>query len=206
MAMRGFKVFPCRPDKSPLIKDNLNSATDDTSAISEWWKRWPNALVGLPCGQNRLLVLDFDFHKPEYSDCLIEFERLTGLDLSTHSCRVRTQSGGLHVYYRLSEGLDIRAKALPIKGIDVRAMGQYVIAADGNGYVLQGNRWGYSPAALYDAPKLPQEVQRLLDKATEDKPRAASQRPALFEVARDSLEDALMFIPAATGKPTSRRW
>ena len=61
----GIKVFPCRPrDKKPIIKDNLNSATDDNETISRWWKSWPNALVGLPCGQNRLFVLDFDYYKP----------------------------------------------------------------------------------------------------------------------------------------------
>ena len=53
-------------------------------------------------------------------------------------------------------------------------MGQYVIAADAKGYVLQGNRWGgYTPTALYDAPALPQQILALFEEGEGDKPKGA---------------------------------
>src|SRR5215813_7208658 len=63
-AANRFRVFPCGADKAPLIKDNLRRATGAGGIIIHWWAKWPDALVGLPCEENQLVVLDFDLYKP----------------------------------------------------------------------------------------------------------------------------------------------
>ena len=63
-AQHGCVIFPCKhlapnekePEGGISWKDN---SSKDISAVEAWWKRWyPHALVGLPCNQNNLLVID----------------------------------------------------------------------------------------------------------------------------------------------------
>src|SRR6516162_5154723 len=65
---RGWPVFPValvkrqdgKLDKKPLVKWGA-AATTDAKQIKEWWRRWPNALVGVPTGRRSgLVVLDVD--------------------------------------------------------------------------------------------------------------------------------------------------
>ena len=57
-AMHGFRVFPCSPDKTPLVSWSL-SATDDLPTILAWWKHWPQAGIGIAMG-NGWHALDLD--------------------------------------------------------------------------------------------------------------------------------------------------
>src|SRR5438270_8845056 len=63
-AQRGWHVFPCSPStKAPLIGRDLDSAgnkiagtggvkkaTTDAALITDWWGRWPSAMIGVACG------------------------------------------------------------------------------------------------------------------------------------------------------------
>src|SRR4051812_10047725 len=63
-AARGWPVFPCNPkNKQPLLaakkgEDNkpikgtggVSAASTDPDQVTAWWKRWPQALIGLACG------------------------------------------------------------------------------------------------------------------------------------------------------------
>ena len=59
----GQPVFPCysrgERAKSPLTKRGLHDATTASGQIKTWWKRWPEAAIGLPTGVN-FDVLDVD--------------------------------------------------------------------------------------------------------------------------------------------------
>ena len=45
LAKLGKLVFPCGPDKRPLVKWR-ECATTDLDQISDWRERWPNAMIG----------------------------------------------------------------------------------------------------------------------------------------------------------------
>jgi hypothetical protein len=57
----GVAVFPCGFNKQPLTDHGFKDATRNLEQISEWWSRWPDALVGVPTGvASGLLVVDID--------------------------------------------------------------------------------------------------------------------------------------------------
>lgn len=154
LAAAGKPVFPCRPDKAPLVTQGFHSASTDSGQIERWWKAHPGALVGLPTGATSgLAVLDLDRHR-DGQDGIEEIKRL-GLD--PHSLSpliVSTPSGGLHLYFRHRPGLTGAASHLP-KAVDVRAEGGYVIAP---GTVLpNGKRYG--AASSFDGlPNWPDQL------------------------------------------------
>ena len=52
---------PCKPGKHPRISDWQTRATVDPKLIREWWRRWPDAGVGIVMGaQSGVIALDVD--------------------------------------------------------------------------------------------------------------------------------------------------
>lgn len=50
-AQCGIPVFPCNPKtKAPLVKGGFTAATTDPVQIQAWWKKRPNAMIGMPTG------------------------------------------------------------------------------------------------------------------------------------------------------------
>lgn len=58
-AAAGVEVFPCRANKAPYTENGMKDATRDPAIISEWWRRWPDALVAARIPADRV-VLDVD--------------------------------------------------------------------------------------------------------------------------------------------------
>ena len=127
-AARGWAVFPCSPkDKKPLIAKWQENATTDQEQIVAWWKRWPNAMIGIVTGaKSRVWVLDLD--KKEHADGLAALERLEAKHGKLPiTFEVDTPSGGRHLYFAYVDGIRNRGSFEP--GIDVRGEGGYAIAA-----------------------------------------------------------------------------
>ncbi|MFF4276095.1 bifunctional DNA primase/polymerase [Streptomyces sp. NPDC001536] len=138
----------------------FHAATLDFARIEQWWGAHPGFGVGIACGPANLLVVDIDAHERELPgrDRLLpgigisEGIDLAGLANGFHTIgllaalrgvdspaddettlRVRTPSGGLHVWYRTyggrrwqcSTGSGARALAWQV---DVRAHGGYIVA------------------------------------------------------------------------------
>lgn len=68
-ARAGIPVLPVRVSeeengrykKKPLIRDWPNQASTDPRKINPWWHRWPDASIGIVCGERSgLLVVDED--------------------------------------------------------------------------------------------------------------------------------------------------
>lgn len=130
----GVRILPCREAdsrcgtaKAPYVDGGTHRASASTAQVRAWWGRWPNAVVGLPCFANGLLVLDADRHgngDGVHSLSLIFSQR--GFNENTVPCVV-TPRDGRHYIFRRPQGLgDTKAKLAP--AVDVRDKG-YVVAA-----------------------------------------------------------------------------
>lgn len=123
-AKRGIPVFPCRTGgKEPLTPRGFKDATTDPRKVHAYWRRWPGANIGVPTGsRSGLLVLDED-RAGAIGELEEEQEPLPA------TTRARTGGGGLHLWFRLPAGVEIRNSAGRLaEGMDVRGEGGYVVA------------------------------------------------------------------------------
>ena len=118
-ARKGKPVFPCKPGgKEPLTEHGYLDATTDPRKIHMWWKRWPEANIGVPTGE-RSGVLALDVDHPASLDAL-EAEHGQLPETRTHS----TGSGGMHYLFAYPEGSGIRIGTdKPARGLDFRGEG-----------------------------------------------------------------------------------
>ncbi|MDH6544822.1 bifunctional DNA primase/polymerase [Streptomyces sp. SPB4] len=152
----------------------FHAATTDSTRLSAWWAEQAAFGVGVSCGPAGLVVLDVDAHSAEVPErdrllpgiAIHQGVNLDGLasgfdtlallaayrgrpdpaqDEST--LRVRTPSGGLHIWYRVTEpGMRYRSstgsspKVALAWQVDVRAVGGYIVAPATR-----------TPAGTYDA-------------------------------------------------------
>jgi hypothetical protein len=139
-------VFPCRrtaeevtlhgrtrvlKPKSPLTSRGFLDATQDPDRIRTWWRRWPDALVGVPTGAaTGLLVVDFDSHKADDTARAWVTQHTDWL-LQTRSHT--TLNGGRHYLFRLppgqhyGSGVNVSLGGQQRIGIDIRCEGGYIV-------------------------------------------------------------------------------
>lgn len=227
-ARRGWPVFPCNPkNKQPLLaadKDRVtgkpikgtggvSKATCDEEQVKAWWKRWPNAMIGLAMGHNGLFALDFD---PRTEDVIDEatgevletkewtLEQLKAETEAQIGCELpvtlaaRTPSGGVHLYlHQPKDGDPIRNRGNLPQHVDVRGKGGYVIAPpsemeDGRRYRWLHGNWDAeisdAPASLVDVLRRPKAKASPQNEAAGDKPASASSLPRRSE---DPAEEAV---------------
>jgi putative DNA primase/helicase len=174
-AARGWPVFPCNPkNKQPLLAakkgedgkpikgtGGVSAASTDPDQVTAWWKRWPQALIGLACGHPTkgtetpaqpagmpLFVLDFDPRTDPDTGEVWTLQRLKAETEAQLGCAlpeslaVLTPSDGVHLYLLAGDGGEaIRNRGNLPDHVDVRGLGGYVIAppsvmADGRRYRL----------------------------------------------------------------------
>ncbi|MFG2526009.1 bifunctional DNA primase/polymerase [Streptomyces sp. NPDC048527] len=219
-----------RPGDCPCIAaqgwcHSFHAATLDPSGSRSWNPAWG---VGVACGAAGLVVIDIDVHDkplPERSKLVNGFVVPDHVDLSglrngyhalavlaayrgrtspaddTTTLRVRTPSGGLHVWYRLgpshppvrcSSGSDNNRTFLAWQ-VDVRASGGYIVAP--------GTRTGQGvytpvPPATYPAvlpdwllddlirtghgPRETRSTDTITSSGSPRVPTARSRRPAVY--------------------------
>lgn len=128
-AAAGWPVFPCRPDKKPYTTHGHNDASTDPAKIDAWWRRWPQAQVAVNCGAARLVVIDLDLEPSEKKDGVATFARLAEQHDGHHECALiaSTPRGGRHYFYLATSHVTTCSDVLPGSGIDVRAVGGYVV-------------------------------------------------------------------------------
>ena len=126
----GWAVFPvsCKT-KKPLTPHGCKDAKKDPGAIKAWWKRWPDASIGIATGPaSNLVVIDEDIDEDKGLDGYHEvtlWEKRHGPLPET--VRAITGRGGSHLYFHY-EGDDIKNRAGLLDGVDVRGEGGYVVA------------------------------------------------------------------------------
>lgn len=124
---QGWSVLPLRPrDKRPLILwEHLSSERPSEADVDAWFRRWPDANIGIVTGEiSNLVVLDVD---PKHGgDAAIDRleHRFKPLPATVEAI---TGGGGRHVYFAHPGGLT-RNRVGWAQGIDLRGDGGYVVA------------------------------------------------------------------------------
>jgi len=124
---RGWSILPLRArDKRPLLGwEPLQSLRPSAGQVSDWFKRWPDANIGIVTGEiSNLIVLDIDpAHGGDAS--LDRLERELGhLPVTIEAI---TGGGGRHLYFA-HPGALIRNRTGLAQGIDLRGDGGYIVA------------------------------------------------------------------------------
>ena len=121
-ADRGWKIFPCKSDKTPLVQWS-QAATTDPVTIAVWAKRWPGALWGRALPQD-VVVVDLDMKHGKNG--IREFEKLQSCNPEQFDApRVATATGGLHIYTDAA-GCDFKNTTDKIApGVDTKTGGGY---------------------------------------------------------------------------------
>lgn len=147
LAELGFRVFPLTPGRKTPPKDFpwKEEATRDTARIKEWWGADPNLNIGVAMGQGTIVV-DADTKKDKPGLASLETLDLLGLP---QSFRVKTPSGGMHVYLRVEKQHHNRVDSIPdYPGIDIRSDDGYVL---GPGSVIDGKTYEAIPGEIEPA-------------------------------------------------------
>jgi hypothetical protein len=128
-AEAGVAVFPADPGKKQPYVKWKQEASACPMQVDEWWRRWPSAMIGLPTGHDRLVVIDVDGAGHDASrigEAEKELRDLCG-EFEDTLC-VRTPSGGYHLYLKGEEQTSVRCKNGFVPGVDCKAEGGYIIA------------------------------------------------------------------------------
>lgn len=195
-ARDGKPVFPVRPDKTPYTRNGFKDATTDEATIREWWRKWPDAGIGVPTGEaSGWLVIDSDpRHGGDASLCEL-VEKYGELPPTKET---ETGGGGHHIVFQYPEGSGIRNSTGKLgEGLDVRAEGGYIVVAPSLHASGRRYRW------RNDLPPAP-APDWLLKLLTEDraasttlpgsKPRSqATGRAAIGEVIAEGSRNSSLF-------------
>lgn len=135
----GARVCACgkaecsKPGKHPLgnlVPDGLKSASASPKRIEEWWRRYPQANIGMRTGVGSgVWALDVDVKSGGMESLgALEASVQASEPLRDATLRVRTGGGGWHLFWEYPQGRGVRTSAgqlLP--GLDVRGEGGYVV-------------------------------------------------------------------------------
>lgn len=124
----GIPVFPCVPGgKQPLTSNGFHDASTSRASVERWWRRTPEANIGLPTGTaTGVVVVDVDVHDAGSGYAVFGRAHKEGL-AAGWGWLVRTPSGGLHAYYPPMSDKQPCWQS-PRSHIDFRGDGGYVIA------------------------------------------------------------------------------
>jgi putative DNA primase/helicase len=190
-AGRGLYIFPCAASaKTPLTDHGVKDATCDLEEVRQWWHRWPDANIGLACGEkSRIIFLDFDTKNGKPGRKTLDSLK-SRFPVIKDTLTAETPSLGIHQGFKYVSGLRNGVDILP--GLDVRTDGGYVLVApsivDGNPY-----RW------IHQAPlaEMPAGLIALLQKPKSAP--AVSAPPRWMPNRLQIIERAKRYVSAVPG-------
>ena len=119
LAGQNVAVFPCGADKKPLTKHGFKDATAQLAQVREWWREFPDALIGVPTGE-KFVVIDCDLQHRKALGWY--FDHAVQLITRKHS----TKSGGRHLLFKPDDRVGCSAGKIH-PHIDTRGRGGYII-------------------------------------------------------------------------------
>lgn len=196
LADLGWAVFPCVPGKKePRIKKGFLGASKRASDIRQWWKRWPDANIGVATGPaSGFWVLDIDtFDDAGGDQTLLTLEREN--EALPEGPSQITGRGGRHRLFRWTEEFKVRNRGKFAPGLDVRGDGGYILVAPSRLDGFGPYSWITEPTGdIAEAPEW--LVRRVLDHGRPKKaaPPGLTPRPVLRGAATPWGEGALQSI------------
>ncbi len=183
LARLGFKVFPLREDSTDLEPSEIKKpalegdwkehATTSPVQINKWWsKRNYNIAVATLPGSD-LAIIDYDMKEGQQGAKALATHEL--LDIP-HSVRVRTPTGGLHIYMRAPSGTAIPNSTSKVaQNVDVRGneRGGYVVAP---GSTIHGKPYTFETANPDDCLDLAEMPDWLIKLATANRKKTATKQ------------------------------
>ena len=135
--------------KHPRLKHGLKDATADVKQVRVWWKRWPDANIGVVTGPaSGLWVLDVDG-----SVGVANIKALNEHFGELPPAPVQQTGGGYHIIFAFPAGGDFHNKASFVPHLDVRADGGYIVVAPS--LHRSGRRYKWVRDVNMDKPPLP---------------------------------------------------
>jgi len=94
-------IFPVKPGAKfpPLIKDNLEQASNDPAQLAEWENRWPGCNWGVALRKSGLLPADVDTNPKKNKQGQATFDDLDLMYGWPETEMTTTPSGGFHMIY-----------------------------------------------------------------------------------------------------------
>lgn len=133
-AEKGFSVIPVKPDKKPYVKwEHLQKRQATQDEIQSWWKKWPNAGIGIVTGKvSGLGAFDFDTREAfgRFNDTVSD---------GFIGPIARSPRDGWHVYILHDARIGTGTGLIP--GMDYRGEGAYIIAPPSRGSNGKHYRW-----------------------------------------------------------------
>lgn len=186
-AKDGYSVFPVlvslkddgkKDPKFPTNPTWPTASTTDLRQVDEWFGpdgSWEGTGIAVDCGKSGIVVVDLD--GPEG---LESWEKLLAEhgDTDNGVPRVRTRSGGAHLYFRQRDDAPINSKASVVAPhVDTRGVGGLVFAAPTRVSDEQSYTWSTDLPRVEDLPLVPAWLPPLAAKKPEKKPTAPVWRP-----------------------------
>lgn len=168
-AQRGWCVFPLTPrGKEPLTPNGYLDSTTDPQLLRHWWRRTPDANLGIATGKSGLAVIDIDS-----TEGAAHWARIENQHGPANTLIAETGRGGLHLIYLG----DIKSTANRIApGIDTRGDGGYIVAPPSihpNGTPYRWSTFSRLPVGL------PRWVGHLVDQPRTTNPTVGVPRVAV---------------------------
>jgi hypothetical protein len=129
-----------RPGKHPRLRHGLSDASTDPCRLDGWWRRWPDANIGL-CTGVVMDVADVDTDEGRHA--------LAHLLGELPAAPLVRSGGGWHLWFAPT-GHGNRVRLLP--GVDWRGAGGYVVAPPSRHARGTAYTWLHPPATRPDRP------------------------------------------------------
>jgi Bifunctional DNA primase/polymerase, N-terminal len=156
--------------KHPITTHGLNDASANREQLEWWWRRFPQANIGLATG-HLFDVLDVDGHLGEASvNRVLRAEHAIG---PPRGPVVRTGSGGWHVYMAPT-GLG-NPKPRGLEKVDWRGRGGYVLAPPSRH--ATGRRYRWVRDLDTPIPQVPARLRERLERPAPTQPARPTARP-----------------------------
>lgn len=179
----GYRVFPCRADKTPATPHGFKDSSKDPAMVTELWRRYPGPLIGIATGAlSGIDCFDIDV---KHQSARLWWQTKSQQIPPTRT--YKTQSGGLHCFFKHADGVR-NSEGKICKGVDVRGCGGYCI-----------NWFAAGAACLDNTP--PAEWPQWLLKGVLPPPKPANPASQCVpEGDPDSRVDAVCRLVATAGK------
>jgi len=160
--------------KHPRTKHGVKDATTDKATILGWWRKWPNANIGIATGaRSGIVAVDID---PRHDGNLSFRHLINEYGSLPPRPTVATGGGGRHLYFQCPD-VPIKSRAAILPGIDVRGERGYVVAPPSRHASGKRYRWGQGRSfSDFEPPALPTWLLRLLEEEPQNTPKTDGQQ------------------------------